>query len=651
VVALRVFFFLSLVFLTACSRQSDTSSPDVFDPSVLPNCEIVLGQQELLTSLSIRSNHKNEADRELAAFNSSIPARLSENYSSLVDSLIFRIALLESDRRYDIEGEGVEDFDTYSLANISAQLTFNGQSLALDDGEESASVPLQTGQNTISINVTAAVTVVETREGCVVSDLSNDQENPNEKNVTLKQTVTIDVNKNGSLSTTGASTNSVDRSLGGAIASWGDLVFVGAPMSSNAEGRVSVFSRNSTGWVFKYEIKASNAGRGDEFGKSIAVYGNQLVVTSPNEDGDLSGVFNGPAISSGFSGDVNENSGAVYVFTLSGSNWIETAYIKKPSNTIGASGFEHGFGSDVAIYADRLLVGAAQDSSYFDSVRFVDTGRAYLYQFNGASGWELETPLESSFRRNGDLFGASVAIHKDRVAVGAPGDSSRFQGVVSDSDEVVQIDDNNIDYEATVANSGAVYIFENIDGSWAKNAYFKAENAESRDQFGLSISLTDDKLLIGAPFEDGSGAGLNRDMFTNGSPDSGAAYYYQRSTVEEDSDVNVWNLQTYFKSSDAKEGAKYGSVLDIDNNWFSIAEPASANSNGQLLGQVSLYDDNLEQVLVASSSDDNTQTAQELFGASLTIGKNALFIGAPGYVLDDGNDGFIVGAGAFLIYE
>jgi hypothetical protein len=650
VVALRVFFFLSLVLLTACSRQSDVSSPSVFDPSVLPNCEIDLGQQELLTALSIISNHKNEADRQLAAFTLPVPIRLTQNYSFLIENLSFLVTLLAGDRSYDIEN--VEGFASFFLASVTAELTINGQIISLEEGVESERVSLGAGLNTISIDIEADATVIETREACTVKNVGDDDENPNEKRVKLRQTVNVDITKNDLPPNQIGFLLPQTSSYGASIASWGDLVFVGAPNSENSEGRVDVFTRDNSGWRFQQTIKASNAGAGDEFGSSIAVYDNQLVITAPGEDGDLSGIFNGLAVDSGFSGNVNDNSGAVYVYTSEGSNWTETAYIKKPLNTIGANGYEHGFGSDIAIYADRLIVGAFKDSSYFDSIEFVETGRAYLYQFNGVLGWELEVSLESSFRRSGDLFGASVDIHKNRAIVGAPGDSSRFQGVVSLPDEVAQIDDSNADYDATEASSGAVYLFENTGTSWVKNAYLKAENAEAGDRFGEAVSLADNKLLVGAPFEDGSGVGLNQDMFTNGLAESGAAYYFQAIALE-DSAQETWNLQTYFKSTDPKLGANFGAELDIDNNWYAIAEPKSAISGGQGLGlgQVSLYNNNLERVLNGTFPDDNTQTAQELFGASLALGKDSLFIGAPGFVVDDENGGFIVGAGAFSVYE
>jgi hypothetical protein len=638
VVALRIFLFLSLVVLAACSRQSDVSSPGVFDPSVLLECEIVLGRSEFLTALSIVSNHKNEGDRELLELNSPFPDRLTQTYGAVVDNIAFQLELAPVDSRYESSDN---EFDVaYLLTNISAKITLNGEAIALDDNLVSEFVSLTTGSNEFHIIVDYDLEVTAEDE-C---------SNGEPFNTFGRRIVNVVVSRSGSFSKTEAFVFLETDSGGASIASWNNLLFVGAPNSDNSEGRVDIYSRDSDGWSFEQTIKASNAGIGDEFGASIAVYGNQLVVTAPGEDGGFSGIFNGLAVDSGFSSNVNDNSGAVYVYTSEGPNWTETAYIKKPLNTIGANGYEHGFGSDIAIYADRLIVGASKDSSYFDSVAFVETGRADLYRLNDSSDWELETPLETSIKREGNHFGASVALYQNRVAVGAPGDSSGFRGVVSDPAEIGEIDTTNPDFDPTEQNSGAVYLFENTGSVWVKSAYLKADNADAGDGFGEAVSLADNKLLVGAPLEDGSGADLNRDIFSNGLDGSGAAYYYQPSAIE-DSALGSWNLQAYFKSTNPRIGANFGAELDIDNNWFAIAEPKSAAFDGQGLGQVSLYNNNLEQVLSASSPDDNTQTVQELFGASLAIGKDSLFIGAPGFVVDDENGEFIIGAGAFSVYE
>ena len=94
-------------------------------------------------------------------------------------------------------------------------------------------------------------------------------------------------------------------------------------------------------------IKASNTGMGDNFGYSVAVSGDTMVVGAPYEASNATGV----------NGNQNDNSapgsGAAYVFVRNGTTWSQQAYLKA-SNT-GAS---DQFGWSVAVSGDTVVVGA-----------------------------------------------------------------------------------------------------------------------------------------------------------------------------------------------------------------------------------------------------------------------------------------------------
>src|SRR5690349_16496469 len=95
-------------------------------------------------------------------------------------------------------------------------------------------------------------------------------------------------------------------------------------------------------------IKASNTGAGDQFGWSVAVSGDTLVVGAFAEDSSSTGV-NGAQ-----GNDAAPDSGAAYVFVRSGASWVQQAYLKA-SNT----GANDNFGIAVAISGDTLVVGAS----------------------------------------------------------------------------------------------------------------------------------------------------------------------------------------------------------------------------------------------------------------------------------------------------
>ena len=104
--------------------------------------------------------------------------------------------------------------------------------------------------------------------------------------------------------------------------------------------------RSGSVWSQQAYVKASNTDPGDEFGGSVSISGDRLVVGARLEDSNATG----------FDGDQNNNStigaGAAYVFTRSGTVWSQQAYLKA-SNTDR----DDNFGQPVAISGDTLVVG------------------------------------------------------------------------------------------------------------------------------------------------------------------------------------------------------------------------------------------------------------------------------------------------------
>src|SRR5688572_6303405 len=111
----------------------------------------------------------------------------------------------------------------------------------------------------------------------------------------------------------------------------------------------------------------------------------------------------------------------------------------------------------------------------------------------------------------GDLFGSSIAMSGDTMAVCAPGEDSCSPGVNGDQS-------NNLCPE-----SGAVYVFTRMGGVWRQQAYIKSSNPigstglPSLVGFGASVALSGDTLAIGAPGD-----------LTSNVP-SGAVYVFTRT--------------------------------------------------------------------------------------------------------------------------
>ena len=257
--------------------------------------------------------------------------------------------------------------------------------------------------------------------------------------------------------------------------------------SAGSSGAVFIFTRSNTSWTQQAFIKGSNTEAGDEFGSSVALEAGTLVVGAPGEDSDGSSETD-----NSWSG-----TGAVYVFTGSGSSWTQQAYLKAMSiNIYHKSG---GFGQEVDLSGDSLAVGAPSTS----------LGAAYVYTRSG-SVWSPQYRFMESVNFTIRL-GSSVALSTDSLAVGA--------------------------------NNGNVYLYTRSGASWNQpRRIINASNAEVSDLFGAtgsSISLSGDTLAIGASGEDSDGSSESDNSASN----AGAAYVFlPNDNINTDADLSALAL-------------------------------------------------------------------------------------------------------------
>ena len=189
-------------------------------------------------------------------------------------------------------------------------------------------------------------------------------------------------------------------------------------------------------------VKASNTGSNDNFGYSVSLSGDTMVIGAPFEDSGAAGVNGNQSDNSA------SDSGAAYVFVRSGSSWSQQAYLKA-SNT----GAVDSFGTSVAVSGETLAVGAYHEASSATGVngsqgdnRASGAGAAYVFGRTGTN-WTQQTYLKASNTGAFDNFGQSVAVSGDTVVVGAYGEDSGATGV------------NGNQSNNSVIDSGAAYVF------------------------------------------------------------------------------------------------------------------------------------------------------------------------------------------------
>jgi hypothetical protein len=129
-----------------------------------------------------------------------------------------------------------------------------------------------------------------------------------------------------------------------------------ADNSASGSGAVYVFTRSRTRWSQEAYVKASNTGALDLFGASIALSadGSMLAAGAFDEASAATGIDGNQVDNSGY------NSGAVYLFTRSGTAWRQAAYVKASNTDVVDE-----FGISVALSADgaTLAVGAFGEDS------------------------------------------------------------------------------------------------------------------------------------------------------------------------------------------------------------------------------------------------------------------------------------------------
>ena len=74
---------------------------------------------------------------------------------------------------------------------------------------------------------------------------------------------------------------------------------------------------------------------------------------------------------------------------------------------------------------------------------------------------------------------------------------------------------------------GVVYVFTRTGTSWTQQAYVKASNSGTNDQFGISIAISGDTLAVGADYEGSNAIGMNGDQTNNNASNSGAVYVFK----------------------------------------------------------------------------------------------------------------------------
>lgn len=379
--------------------------------------------------------------------------------------------------------------------------------------------------------------------------------------------------------------------FGYSVALSGDTLVIGSPKedsnstgistlensndSAPDSGAVFVYTRSGSTWSLEAYIKASNNMPNNQFGYSVALDGDTLVVGAPFEDGNQTSVTNTDSTASPTDYTSQYDSGAVYVFKRSGTTWTQDAYIKSANNTGGFN-----FGKHLAIDGSTVVVGVPDEDSNQATITngttassdtsLEDSGAAFVYLKDGSGNWAQQAYIKASNNDSYDSFGSAISISGDTVVIGAPNEDSNSQSISTSTSA-------NDDESA----SGAAYVFTRSGSTWSLQAYIKGFNTGSGDLFANLVAVDGDDLVVGAHMESGDATTVNNGTGTdnNSSAQSGACYMYERSGT-------TWTQKTFAKAPNSSATNHYCKTVAIQSGSIVVGSPGEDSESSSIVNGV-----------------------------------------------------------------
>jgi len=366
-------------------------------------------------------------------------------------------------------------------------------------------------------------------------------------------------------------------SFGSSVAIGGETVVVGAQFDDGAaginQGSAYVFARSGGVWTQQQKLEASDAAAGALFGASVAISVETIVV--------------GAFADSGVAGDIQ---GSAYVFARSGGVWSQQQKLLASDAAAGDQ-----FGRSVAISRETVVVGAQFD----DGVAGDNQGSAYVFVRSDGVWSQQQKLLASDARCCGEAFGVSVAISGETVVVGSGGGGvggsayvfARSSGVWTQQQKLEASDAAAADsFGASVAisgetvvvgapgddgaagiNQGSAYVFARSGGVWTQQQKLEASDPAAIDLFGISVAISGETVVVGAPFGDGA-AGI----------DQGSAYVFARSD-------GFWTQQQKLEASDAAVGDQFGFSVAVSGGMVVVGANDDSGAAGRIQGSAYVF--------------------------------------------------------------
>jgi PGF-pre-PGF domain-containing protein len=355
--------------------------------------------------------------------------------------------------------------------------------------------------------------------------------------------------------------------FGSSVSVYGDTALVGAYNQSagsfSQAGEAYIFENSRGTWSQTAILNASDKAAGASFGNSVSVYKDTALVGAKDQSfGPYSQV------------------GEAYIFENSRGTWSQTAIL----NASDKADY-YTFGDSVSIYNDTIVVGSSGSKS---GLGYYNGGAAYIFKNSGGS-WGQTTILNASDKAAGADFGYSVSVYNDTAVIGA------------------------IYAPSGMYTSGQAYIFRNVGGIWGQTAILNASDKGSYAEFGDSVSIYNDTILVGA-----------RSATSGGYKTAGQAYVFKNNGSN-------WNQVAILNASDRAASASFGGSVSLYNDRALVGAKAAKVGSGSAYkgaGQAYIFKNTAEnwtQIEILNASDKASNGG---FGESVAIYKGTVLVGA-----------------------
>lgn len=352
--------------------------------------------------------------------------------------------------------------------------------------------------------------------------------------------------------------------FGSSVSLSGDTALIGTPFGdttvSTDAGSAYVFIRTGTIWTKQAKLFASDGAGSEQFGGLVSLSGDTALIGVSND-----------------STAAGTKAGSAYVFTRTGTTWTKQATLIASDGAMNDN-----FGCSVSIYGDTALIGAYHDGTAAGAA----AGSAYVITRSGSS-WTQQAKLTALDGAVSDKFGYSVSISGDTALIG-----------------VIQ-DDN-----AAGVATGCAYVFSRSGAVWSSQAKLTASDGASNDNFGCSVSISEDTALVGSDQDD-----------TPAGSDAGSAYVFTRSGTS-------WTQQAKLIASDGAVTDYFGRSVSVYGDTALVGAPNDNTTVGTDTGSAYVFTRSgtswTQQAQLAASDAG----ASDYFGCSVSLFGDTALIGA-----------------------